>query len=97
MKRLIYIFSLLISIALFSGCDDFLTKEPLDKITDVNLTYTAEECKLYVNQFYTSFWGSPSSYIYHIDRGSDNLLSYNYSDNNDLIENLHVVPATNEG
>ncbi len=97
MKRIISIFSLFIYIAIFSCCDDFLTKEPLDKITDVNLTYTAEECKLYVNQYYPSFWGSPNSYIYHIDRGSDNLLSYNYSDNKDLIKDLRVVPATGEG
>ena len=73
MKRIISIFSLFIYIAIFSCCDDFLTKEPLDKITDVNLTYTAEECKLYVNQYYPSFWGSPNSYIYHIDRGYANI------------------------
>ena len=70
---------------------------PLDQIADVNLTYTADECKLYVNQFYTSFWGSPNNYIYHIDRGSDNLLSDNYQDNKDLIEGLHQVPSSGEG
>ena len=81
----------------FTACEDWLTKEPLDQISDRELSYTAEECKLYVNQFYTSFWGSPNSYIYHIDKGSDNLLSYNYQDNKDLIEGLHVVPSTGEG
>lgn len=96
MKKLIYTFCLCTSIAL-SSCEDWLTKDPLNQISDVNLSYTAEECKLYINQFYTSFWGSPNSYIYHIDKGSDNLLSYSYSDNKDLIEGLHVVPATGEG
>ena len=97
MKKLLYIFGLFFNLALLSGCSDFLIKEPLDQITNVNLTYTAEECKLYVNQYYTSFWGSPNSYIYHVDRGSDNLLSFKYDDNKDLIENLHVVPASGEG
>lgn len=96
MKKLIYTFCLLAGMT-FSACEDWLVKDPLNQITDVNLTYTAEECKLYVNQFYTSFWGSPNGYIYHIDKGSDNLLSYSYNDNKDLIEGLHVVPSTGEG
>lgn len=96
MKKLIYTFCLFISMVL-SSCEDWLVKDPLNQITDVNLTYTADECKLYVNQFYTSFWGSPNSYIYHVDKGSDNLLSFSYSDNKDLIEGLHVVPSSGEG
>lgn len=75
----------------FSACSDYLTKEPLDKITDLSLTYTAEECKLYVNQYYPSFWGSNTSYIYHNDRGSDNLLRFNYDDNKDLIDTRQVT------
>lgn len=94
MKNIIF---LICASLIFTACEDWLTKEPLDQISDRELSYTAEECKLYVNQFYTSFWGSPNSYIYHIDKGSDNLLSYNYSDNKDLIEGLHVVPSTGEG
>lgn len=97
MKRIINIFGLFIWLIAFSSCEDFLTKEPLDKITDINLSYSAEECKLYVNKYYTSFWGSPNSYIYHADRGSDNLLSFNYNDNPDLIENLRPVPASGGG
>lgn len=80
-----------------SSCEDWLVRDPLNQITDINLTYTADECRLYVNQFYTSFWGSPNNYIYHIDRGSDNLLSDNYQDNKDLIEGLHQVPSSGEG
>ncbi len=98
MKQMkINILCICIGILLISCSDDYLTKEPLDKITDVNLSYTADECRLYVNQFYTSFWGSPDNYIYHIDKGSDNLLSWNYNDNPDLIKDYRVVPETGGG
>ena len=96
MKKLIYTLCLFTGMAI-SSCEDWLARDPLDQIADVNLTYTADECKLYVNQFYTSFWGSPNNYIYHIDRGSDNLLSDNYQDNKDLIEGLHQIPSSGEG
>lgn len=95
MKKLIYTLCLFTGMAI-SSCEDWLARDPLDQIADVNLTYTADECKLYVNQFYTSFGGSPNNYIYHIDRGSDNLLSDNYQDNKDLIEGLHQVPSSGE-
>ena len=62
MKKLIYTLCLFTGMAI-SSCEDWLARDPLDQIADVNLTYTADECKLYVNQFYTSFWGSPNNYI----------------------------------
>ena len=65
MKKLIYTLCLFTGMAI-SSCEDWLARDPLDQIADVNLTYTADECKLYVNQFYTSFWGSPNNYIYHM-------------------------------
>lgn len=81
-----------------SSCsEDFLTKDPLDKITDVSLTYTADECELYVNKYYTSFWGSRTSYIYSNDVGSDNLLSIDYDNNPDLIDGLRIVPSSGGG
>lgn len=54
MKKLIYTLCLFTGMAI-SSCEDWLARDPLDQIADVNLTYTADECKLYVNQFYTSF------------------------------------------
>lgn len=96
MNRIKYIITIASGCLLLLSCSDFLSKEPLDKITDISLTYTAEECKLYVNQYYTSFWGSPDGYIYHTDRGTDNLLSFNYSDNPDLIANYRQVPASDK-
>jgi hypothetical protein len=62
MKKLIYTLCLFTGMAI-SSCEDWLARDPLDQIADVNLTYTADECKLYVSQFYTSFWGSPNNYI----------------------------------
>ena len=51
MKKLIYTLCLFTGMAI-SSCEDWLARDPLDQIADVNLTYTADECKLYVNQFY---------------------------------------------
>lgn len=96
MKQILII--TIIFIALISSCsEDFLTKDPLDKITDLSLTYKADECKLYVNKYYTSFWGSATSYIYSNDIGSDNLLSVNYNNNPDLIDGLRTVPSSGGG
>lgn len=93
MKKIYFIFQTGI-VLLLTACSDFLIKDPLDQITDVNLTYTAEQCKLYVNKYYT-VWGSPNS-VFHADLGSDDLLSYSYSNNPDLIDN-RVVPASGGG
>lgn len=96
MKKIFFITIILIGLG--SSCsEDFLTKDPLDKLTDLSLSYTEGECKLYVNKFYTSFWGTGSSYIYHYDLGSDNLLSVSYSNNQDLIDGLRVVPSSGGG
>ena len=92
-----FILYICIGVFLMSCSDDYLTREPLDKITDVNLSYTADECRLYVNQYYPRFWGSPTSYIYHNDLGSDNLLSWSYSNNPDLIKDYRQVPESGGG
>jgi hypothetical protein len=82
-------------VAFLAACsDDYLVREPLDQLTDQSLTYTAEQCKLYVNKFYTT-WGSPQT-VYRADLGSDNLLSYSYSNNPDLID-TRTVPASGSG
>jgi hypothetical protein len=92
MKRVYIIIS---TIVFLTACsDDYLVRNPLDQVTDQSFTYTAEQCKLYVNQFYTT-WGSPNG-AYHADLGSDNLLSFSYSQNPDLI-NTRTVPASGAG
>ena len=44
MKKLIYTLCLFTGMAI-SSCEDWLARDPLDQIADVNLTYTADECK----------------------------------------------------
>lgn len=94
MKKII----LLAAIAIFlNSCSkDYLNKPPLDKITDVSLTYSPDEVKLYINQWYPSLPGA-SSYIYHDDLGTDNLLSIYYNNNPDLIKGLRTVPTSDGG
>ncbi|MDR2763412.1 MAG: RagB/SusD family nutrient uptake outer membrane protein, partial [Tannerella sp.] len=93
MKKIYFILQTAM-VFLLAACSDFLIKEPLDQITDESLTYTAEQCKLYVNKYYT-VWGSPSS-VFKADVGSDNQLSYSYSQNSDLID-TRIVPASGGG
>ena len=93
MKKIFFVF-LINMVLLLEACSDFLIKDPLDKVTDVSLTYTADQCKIYVNKYYT-VWGSPNSVLL-ADLGSDNLLSYSYSNNPDLIDN-RVVPESGGG
>lgn len=95
MKKSLLIIQLIFLLG-WSCSEDYLVKEPLDKITDVSLTYTANECKLYVNKFYTSLAGN-AGYIYHKDLGSDNLLRVNYDNNPDLIDGLRTVPSSGGG
>jgi len=92
-----YILSTCIGVFLLSCSDDYLTRDPLDAVTDVSLSYTANECQLYVNQYYPNFWGSNTSYVYLNDLGSDNLLSYSYSNNPDLIKDYRQVPGSGGG
>ena len=74
-------------------------------MTDVNLSYTANECKLYVNKFYSSFLVYPGTVAGHItrtnqytsDMGTDNLFHVYYDENQDLIPGLHIVPSSGGG
>lgn len=86
-------------LTLFGSCSDFLDKEPLSQITTSGLTYTASECKEYVNQFYGVLSGPFISRDNGLsyDLGTDNLLSVSYQNNNDLIEGLRTVPASDGG
>lgn len=81
------------------ACSDFLNRDPLSEITTSGLTYTALECKEYVNQFYAvlngPFVNRDDGLLY--DLGTDNLLSVNYQNNVDLIKDLRTVPASGGG
>jgi len=89
----------LITTTLLCGCADFLDKEPLSQITTSGLVYSASECKEYVNQFYGVLDGP---FIHRddglaYDLGTDNLLSVNYQNNQDLIDGLRTVPSAGGG
>ena len=92
-------FIIIISLFSLTACSDFLTREPLSEITTSGLTYSASECKEYVNQFYDVLTGP---FVHRddglaYDLGTDNLLSVSYQNNQDLIEDLRVVPASGGG
>lgn len=58
MKRFNYILGAsLLSVALFTGCDDILDKEPLDKFTNTNFWSQASNVEGYANTFYNTFLG----------------------------------------
>lgn len=96
--RKIYILSI-ISFLFLGSCSDFLNREPLSQITTSGLTYTASECREYVNQFYGvlngPFTHRDDGLAY--DLGTDNLLSVSYQNNQDLIDGLRIVPASGGG
>ena len=91
-----YISFLLVAL---TSCSGFLDREPLSQITTSGLTYTASECREYVNQFYGVLNGP---FVHRddglsYDLGTDNLLSVSYDNNKDLIDGLRIVPASGDG
>ena len=93
-----YILALPLILSLGS-CSDFLDKDPLSQITTSGLSYSATECKEYVNQFYGvlngPFTHRDNGLAY--DLGTDNLLAVSYQNNKDLIDGLVTVPASGGG
>lgn len=63
-----------------TSCEDFLDREPLDKITDQQMTFSAKEMELYANKYYGNFPTlSGADYgPYERDNASDNLVSGSY-------------------
>jgi starch-binding outer membrane protein, SusD/RagB family len=76
MKRLKYFgIILLVSATLSCSDDEYLTKTPLDAISDADFWKTPNDLKLYVNQFYTMLPGFPGwggGYLWD-DNNSDNM------------------------
>lgn len=84
------IFALLL---LITACDeDYLVRLPKDAISTDDYWATANDLKLFVNQFYPSFsdGGAWSGGIFWFDTGTDDMLHNNYSDR---IAGLRTVPA----
>lgn len=61
MKK-IYLLTLLSTLVLATGCEDFLVRTPKDKMTPETFFRTEDECRLYTNDFYTMLPEAASVY-----------------------------------
>jgi hypothetical protein len=75
MKKIIYIFSVLIIISSIYACEEFIDIKPQDQISADNYWRTATDLENYVLQFYADLPGHSGSGIISQDANSDNLIS----------------------
>ena len=64
-----------------TSCEDFLDRDPLDKITDQQMTFSVKEMELYANKYYGNFpvLSGHDYGPYEKDNASDNLaVSYTH-------------------
>lgn len=94
MKKYINYLILLCSLGLFISCNDFLNREPLDRITDKGMQFSKNEMELYCNTYYTLLPGFEG--IIWADNSSDNLINGDYNANG-LLSGTMVVPASGGG
>lgn len=78
----------IVALTIFSSCnDDFLERAPIVNISDANYWKTANDLKLYANNFYNrsdllntyTDWGTIGPYGLDADNGSDIQAAYNYN------------------
>jgi hypothetical protein len=85
---------------MLASCSKFLDRQPLDRITEEEMTFSATEMKLYSNQFYVVFpgWGQNhyTGGIFWIDNASDNMIQGVYN-NNTQVSGTVTVPASGGG
>lgn len=81
-----------------TSCEDFLDRDPLDKITDQQMTFSVKEMELYANKYYGNFpvLSGHDYGPYEKDNASDNLVSgsYNYDAQ---ISGTITVPSSGGG
>lgn len=70
---------------LFISCD--ITRDPVDRMSPETYFKSAEECRLYTNQFYTLFPGASGIYAEEADYIIGNSLS-------DEVKGTRIVPST---
>lgn len=90
MKKTIIILTVVAT--LFSACESFLDKEPLDKIGAESYFKTSKDLELYVNQFYDAFpsFGSFGAGLFWSDDNSDNMVMEEY---NVRLAGFSVIPG----
>lgn len=92
MKTYIYIFIFFSFV--FTGCEDYLDKYPLDSISSNQYWTTAQDLELYVNQYYTRFPNDTRGDGSILDNNSDNLVETEFSA---ILAGTRVVPASGGG
>lgn len=86
--------SILTLLFLLTACNkEYLERLPVDAISTNDYWKSANDLKLYVNQFYTSFsdGGSWSGGIFWLDTGTDDMIYNNYDSR---IAGLRTVPVS---
>lgn len=97
MKYLIsYIFTFLLLACNFSCKKEFLTRNPLNQITEPEFWKTTSDMEVYLNNFYASLpdWGSHDGGPYWKDNNSDNMAPGLF---NTRLSGLLTLPATGGG
>ena len=56
------------SVLLFTGCDNLLDKQPLDKFTDSNFWTSETNVEAFANRFYDNFSGYANSGDFYFER-----------------------------
>src|SRR5699024_8684607 len=82
-----FLLLILVSIVLFSACDDVLNTDPLTEVTPENFFKTASDLELYTNSFYMMF---PATSIYNGDSSTDNIIQNSLDDR---VRGTRVVPT----
>ncbi len=102
MKKNIVIIVLAFMIALISGCEDVLDKNPLDQVSSADFFKTANDFKIYMNKFYeeniifeySQDWAAGRRTIYsHEAVNSDNQLYFGFI--SDLLNGKRTVSSAN--
>ena len=79
-KQIIFLFSLFMIVFSISCDEEFLERYPKDQITEKNFWTSANQLKVYANQFYTSLPHQTGYSLDHWDDDvtSDNMVNYDY-------------------
>src|SRR5690606_36692448 len=77
---------------LWSCNDEYLEKVPKDSVSDIQYWKTAEDIKLYANQFYPDL--RPAHYNWRADNNTDNNVP---ADRNSYVWGESVIPASGGG
>ena len=88
MKQIFYTI-LALSVLLFTGCDNLLDKQPLDKFTDSNFWTSETNVEAFANRFYDNFSGYANSGDFYFRTLNDNQASSGFTE-----WNFKQVPAS---